>query len=177
MSMTSQPVRAFPATWIQGNPPGGLGLLPDVLADSRPGLRDPGQHPVGCQVQDPADRGIGRRLPENGRELVQDGDVGHRGGAHRDRDRRGDQRHAPAELRECSLQGEGFLQRRGQAAPVGELAQQDPARVPDEAAAVAGHLQGVVPGRILHREERSSPGIAWCGNPQSFRTRALFALK
>ena len=29
----------------------------------------------------------------------------------------------------------------------------------------------------IHREERSSLGIAWCGNPQSPRTRALFALK
>ncbi len=46
----------------------------------------------------------------------------------------------------------------GQPGLVGQLAQQHCPGVPDQALALAGHLQPVVPPRILHDEERSCPG-------------------
>jgi hypothetical protein len=60
------------------------------------------------------------------------------------------------ELRESTLQGRCPVQRGGQPALVSELAQQDPVDVGDETAASGSDLQGMVPGRILHREGRSS---------------------
>ena len=60
---------------------------------------------------------------------------------------------------------------------VSELAQQDPARVADQAVPVGSDLQGMIPGHILHREERSSSrrSCKGCGDLQSPRPRALFA--
>ena len=50
--------------------------------------------------------------------------------------------------------------------------------MPDQAGSAARDLQGMVPAVILHDEERSSPGkLHRCGDLQSPRTRALFALK
>jgi hypothetical protein len=48
----------------------------------------------------------------------------------------------------------------------------------DQARPAAGHLQGVIPPRILHGEERSSlrEAAKGCGDLQSPRTRALFAI-
>jgi hypothetical protein len=45
----------------------------------------------------------------------------------------------------------------GQAALVGELAQQDPAGMADQAVPVGSDLQGMVPPVKLHGEKRSSP--------------------
>jgi hypothetical protein len=133
----------------------GLDLLPYVLPDPRSGLRDLHQGLVRGEVQDPADRRSGRRGPQHEGELVQDRDVGHRGGAHRDGDRRRYQHHAPAELRERPFLRQRCVKCGGQAAPVGELAQQDPARMPDEPGSVRGDRQGMVPPVILHGGERS----------------------
>ena len=46
---------------------------------------------------------------------------------------------------------------------VGELAQQDPAAMADQAVPAGSDLQGMIPGHILHREERSSSRayVAW----------------
>src|SRR5579859_1543575 len=57
-------------------------------------------------------RGGGRRIPEDRAKLAHDRDVGHRGGTQRDRDRRGDQHHAPAELRFPALEDERRVQAR-----------------------------------------------------------------
>jgi hypothetical protein len=88
-------------------------------------------------------------------ELTQHLDVGQRGGAQRDGDGRRCQRDAAAELRGLPSLGQGRVKPGGQAALVGELAQQDRAGVPDQAVPVGSDFQGMVPGRILHREERS----------------------
>ena len=132
-----------------------LDLLPYVSAGPCPGLRDPGQRPVIGQVQGSADGGIARRRPEHRRELAEHLDVGHRGGAHRDRDRRRCQYRPPAELRGHPSLRQCRVEPGGQAALVGKLAQQDPAAVTDQAIPASRDLQGMIPGRILHREERS----------------------
>jgi len=46
----------------------------------------------------------------------------------------------------------------GQPGPVGQLAQQHCPGVPDQALALAGHRQPVIPPRIIHDEERSCLG-------------------
>ena len=70
-------------------------------------------------------------------------------------------------------------QPRGKPCLVGGLAEQDRAGVADQARPAAGHLQGMIPPRILHgRRALQSPGSCnGCGDLQSPRTRALFALK
>ena len=165
MSMNSHPVRALPAISSHGNPPASPIRSPHVLPAPRPGLRDPRQRPVIGQPQGAADRGIARRRAEDRLQLAQHLDFGHGRGAHCDRDRRGRQHHAPAELRGRPLHRQRRVEFRGQAALVGELAQQDPARVPDQPVSLSSDLQGMTPGRILHREERSGPEITWRGNP------------
>jgi hypothetical protein len=66
------------------------------------------------------------------------------------------QEEQPGRAAESTPQGRCPVQRGGQPALVSELAQQDPVDVGDETAASGGDLQGMVPGRILHREGRSS---------------------
>jgi hypothetical protein len=94
--------------------------------------------------------------------MSQQGDVGHAGGPQRDRHRHGHQRHAPVYQR--GLPGprqrgpQRGPQRGGQPRLVGQLAQQHGPGVPDQALAVPGHFQRVVPARILHHEERSCLG-------------------
>ncbi len=135
----------------------GLDQLPHVPADPGPGLRDPRQRPVIGQVQGPADRGIGRRRPEHRRELAQHLGVGHRRRAQRDRDRRRRQRRASADLRGRSPLRQGGVEFGGQSHLVGELAQQDPAGMADQAVPAGSDLQGMVPPVKLHGEKRSSP--------------------
>ena len=66
----------------------------------------------------------------------------------------------------------------GQSRLVSGRAEQDRADVPDQAGPAASDLQGTVPPRILHGQERSSlPGSCpGCGDLQSPKTRALFAV-
>lgn len=73
-------------------------------------------------------------------------------------DRRGHEGHAPADLRERVLLRQRVIEFAGQAAPVGELAQQDPARVADQAVPARGDRQGMAPPVTLHREGRP---LAW----------------
>ena len=65
----------------------------------------------------------------------------------------------------------------GQSRLVGGLAEQDHARVPDQAGSAASHLQGPVPLRILHDEGRSSPGklhgVVTCNLPEPGRSSPL----
>jgi len=77
-------------------------------------------------------------------------------GAQRDRDRHRHQRDPPVQhwrrtrLPQCRAQGGG------ESGLVGGLAEQDRAGVPDQARPAAGHLEGMIPPRILHGEQRSS---------------------
>ena len=74
----------------------------------------------------------------------------------------------------------GARQRRsqggGQRGLVGQLPQQHRTRVPDQALALAGHRQPVIPPRIVHDEERSCLGNDMVWLPVNFpRTGAFFA--
>jgi hypothetical protein len=90
--------------------------------------------------------------------MGQQGDVIHAGGAERDRHRHGHQRHTPVHQRELPLARQRRSQCGGQPGPVSQLPQQHRPGVPDQALALAGHLQPVIPPRIIHDEERSCLG-------------------
>jgi hypothetical protein len=150
MSMTIQPSRTFPATASQGNP------VPAAAISSQ--ARGSGQ------VQGPADGRPARWRPEQRGQVREQADVAHARSSQRDRGGHRDERDSPVEQRRGAL----FLQRAGQQAGqadlVGGLAEQDRARVADQALSVRGDLQGMVPPVMLHGEERSGLEVAACGN-------------
>jgi hypothetical protein len=69
-----------------------------------------------------------------------------------------DQRRTAVHQRELPLARQRRSQRRGQPGPVGQLPQEHRPGVPDQALALAGYRQPVIPPRILHDEERSCLG-------------------
>jgi hypothetical protein len=134
--------------------------------DQRPHVRpDPGPDPgdlvqrgrIG-QLQRPPHRRVARLGTQHRGVMSQHGDVVHAGRPQRDRHRHGHQRHTPVDQRElppaCQRQPQG----RGQPRLIGQLPQQHRPGVPDQALTLAGHLQPVIPPRIIHDEERSCLG-------------------
>ena len=107
------------------------------------------------QLQRPPHRGVRRRGPEDRFLVRQQGDVVHAGGPEHDRHRHGHQRHTPVHQRELPRPRQRRSQRRGQPHLVGQLAQQHRPGMADQALAVRGHRQPLVPRRILRIEERS----------------------
>jgi hypothetical protein len=110
------------------------------------------------QLQCPPHRRVARRGPEQRFLVCQQGDVAHAGRPERDRHRHGHQRDTPARQRELPGSRQRRPQRRGQPRLVGQLAQQHRPGMPDQALALAGYRQPVIPPRMIHDEERSCLG-------------------
>ena len=178
MSMTSQPARVFPATASHGNPARGLlDQLPHVRPGFRPGRRDPLQH-AAVPARSRARRMVGPLggAPSSGARcastamslmLVAPSAIAAA------IETSAIPRSEPAMSPPSAAPGT----RRGQAHLVGGLAEQDRARVADQARPAAVTFRA-----WSHRVScmaKSAPvrEVATCGNLQSPRTRALFALK
>src|SRR5579859_4488889 len=122
-------------------------------------------------------RGGGRRIPEDRAKLAHDRDVGHRGGTQRDRDRRGDQHHAPAELRFPALEDERRVQARVRPHWSASLRSRIPPAWPTRPSppeatsrARSQDVSFIAKGAPIWK-------FLWCGNPKSSRTRTPFTVE
>ncbi len=167
MSMTSHPVRVFPAMTSHGNPAGVSSISCHTCARALARARAIRSSEAAAPARSRARRTVGPlgASPSTGARcastaislmLVAPSVIA---------DRQRDQHGTPVEQRRPARLPQRRAELRGQSRLVGGLAQQDRAGVADQARPVRGDLQGMVPPVMLHGEERSSPGIKACGNP------------
>ena len=180
MSITSQPVRVFPAMASHGNPAGvpSISVHTCARALARARAIRSSMAAIAGQVQGPPHRRPARRVPQHRGQVRQHRDVAHAGGPERDRRRHRDQHDPPVENGRCPRLPQRRTQGSGQSRLVSGLAEQDRARVADQARPAVGDLQGMVPPRILHGEERSSlrevaQVVVTCNLPEPGRSSPL----